>query len=670
MTILSATRGAPASSEIRNNNILGISGSGEREQLESILQKVNNVIGDSFAKQTVSFISDAQVQYQDGFIWNADGQIRIRFLPSGSDTFAEYYIPAEENLDLNNNGDIVYAVCSPDGAGTGLTPSNELTYSNENLITSQNFIQLERENVFYIPLVTRIDFPEVSYASWFFGYGVWREGTSAEVGHAVGGSGIGDITAIQQELRSILKTSEWQYLTEISFRAHTEERINSNISTAEFSAPDNSYEFLNSGEFIQTIDMLDDFFKDNIDRLEKVRIDAFQKHGYEDQNFAMEVSQDGGENFEAVTMENIVGTGRWVGEHSILLPTGNVYYEHTQPSSGINFRTMGNVSNTAIAVPLNFGTKATLRKFKTRGVKVGEPAGQFMAKIVRDDSGFPSTSSLDILGQSGIYSASSLAEKTVSNNISDYDFEFDFGRATFPAGNYWLVIETTDAYKLHYQVSDEAEHIQFISTAITGALTGISEPVALRSGASSWSSVSNSALYCEIKAFELELVMRYTAGDSGSLLEGLGIFYGSHSLGSEFHGPNTQYFEFSGSENRREFKVTNFVPDNTLRIYDVGNHSVYRMGVFTIQGDTVIFKHDLFDEPGTSFGLLFDQAEATRDDSPDNRNALIYQRFYNPIPELDFSEAGEGIKLRRRGDGAPRELVIGPDDSIEIYSLD
>jgi hypothetical protein len=186
MTQLSATRGAPASSEIRNNSQLGIAGTQQLTELESVFADIDRVVGDSFMRQTVIFHSDAACQFVGDIIENADSTIEIRLMQTDTASFHFYSIPAGENIPLINDGDIVYAILARDGSGTGTVPSTTLTYTNANLVANVQVLPpLENDNLFYIPLVMRIDGDQgKKYAHWFFGHGVWAEGSSAQIGLA------------------------------------------------------------------------------------------------------------------------------------------------------------------------------------------------------------------------------------------------------------------------------------------------------------------------------------------------------------------------------------------------------------------------------------------------------------------------------------------------------
>lgn len=191
MTVLDATRGAPATSEIRNNLALSMAGTSIREDAETILTNIDNGLADSLAQHTILFHSDNLFTFTGTALTYATTGLEIKVIHNSTGAIFTYTIPTGETLNFTNDGDILYAIIARDGSGTGDTPSTNLTVANNNLVVGATTIAAQAAtNIWFIPIAIRIDSASDQLLHWFFGHGTWASTTSANVGIS-GGAGSG-----------------------------------------------------------------------------------------------------------------------------------------------------------------------------------------------------------------------------------------------------------------------------------------------------------------------------------------------------------------------------------------------------------------------------------------------------------------------------------------------
>lgn len=184
MPILSATRGSPASSEIRNNLALPLAGTAIREDLETILTNVDKNISDSLAQHSVVIHSDAPVTFTGTSITYTQ-PIEIRLIHNSTASIFTYTIPVGQTLTLSADSKIIYAKLARDGSGTGTSPSTNLTTTNGNLVVDASSIPaLAKDNIWYLPLGIRIDSTSDQLFHWLGGNGSWTSGTQNFIGVA------------------------------------------------------------------------------------------------------------------------------------------------------------------------------------------------------------------------------------------------------------------------------------------------------------------------------------------------------------------------------------------------------------------------------------------------------------------------------------------------------
>lgn len=127
-----------------------------------------------------------------------------------------------------------------------------------------------------------------------------------------------------------------------------------------------------------------------------------------------------------------------------------------------------------------------------------------------------------------------------------------------------------------------------------------------------------------------------------------------------------QVFQFSN--NASSFTL-NFMPDPTkLKVFWVEKGEVLVLGAWWLNGRTVIFLADTFNEAGLQT-LVFEQIYGSAfDGSPVNANLLASNFLGSSDLSVDRSSAGRGIKLRNAA-GTLVELTLDASNNIVIKSV-
>lgn len=122
------------------------------------------------------------------------------------------------------------------------------------------------------------------------------------------------------------------------------------------------------------------------------------------------------------------------------------------------------------------------------------------------------------------------------------------------------------------------------------------------------------------------------------------------------------------STNANTFTL-NFLPDPTkLKVFWVEKAQVFAYGAFTLDGRSVIFPADTFNEAGTQT-LIFEQPLGGGFDNSDANAALLAaNKLGSSDLSIDRSAAGQGIKLRNAA-GTLVELTIDTYNNIVIKSV-
>lgn len=624
MTILNANRGAPASAEIRNNSLLPVAGTQQLEELQAILSKFDIAVGDSFARQTVIFHSDAACQFLGTSIDNPESDIEIRVVQTLEGVVHQYQIPAGHNIPMANDGDICYAVLDRTGAPTGFIPSTDLTTANGNLVVGAAALPpLDRSNLFYVPLVQRIDgaFGK-KYVHWFFGHGVWVDGAQAQVGLA----GTADDPVNTASLLSIRGENRWmaskyEYYTDNVIARYTDQRIDtSNYPyTAILDDAQKNVEFATAGQEFTTINMVDDEFKATGRDIYDAEVLLFFDPAKVDNNIIVEASRDG-QHFTQIEMTRLGTTD---------LMYGDVYFAD-EPTNNMSLGQAVNNSSFALSVGAKFvaqkiagATDSMYVKYlRVNLEKQGNPAGLIRASIIKDVG----TVSQEIWATSTWIKCSDI----VTGNV---DFQF---LTMVPAGNFYVVLEANEDYYSSYTGTNRL----LVGTNNTGSAPLMqSSPDKVL-----WTNVAATNLFYSLIGRKIDLRVRVRSSQGDVVLAGLCVMYGSRkTLATGFLNRNL----FTFTTNTNTFTL-DFIPDHRLlECFVRGTGQVFRYGDFEIIGKQVIFPVDFFADAGTSNTIEFVQSMGYSFDESDYNLARMRENGLGSTDQaLDLSQAGKGVKLR------------------------
>lgn len=204
------------------------------------------------------------------------------------------------------------------------------------------------------------------------------------LGSGGGGGGIGDITQVMEEVRALLRRLDYTWVTEWDGRIDLQSL--EDTTTAGFA---DGYDFTAAGQEFVSTNLYGTRFLLGDRASKKVRVDTFQDPEALalDTDFTVEVSQDGGNNYYPVTMNQIGSSEHFWGEYSFpnIVPQTLYSYGDPQDSNDNNsFIRFADTSTESVAVPFVVDTKDSLDNLKFTLEKLGNPQGVITPYIVRD----------------------------------------------------------------------------------------------------------------------------------------------------------------------------------------------------------------------------------------------------------------------------------------------
>lgn len=320
-----------------------------------------------------------------------------------------------------------------------------------------------------------------------------------------------------------------------------------------------------------------------------------------------EVSRNGGNEWQTVTMERVGDTPAFRGFHNFAEEASQqTILSQTGTDGSLNLTDTGSqqeLSQSQVIV-----NTTLIRELDLDMTKTGLPSGNIVVSIVRDDTGLPSTDVSDIMVESDSIAVSSLS--TGTNTIP-------LGDTVLIPGTYHIIVRTDAAYKSSF-VAATTEML--LDTNSGGSGAG-------QYNGTIWASVARSVTGA-LKGIELDLRVRVTSSIVDVFIESYGIYF--DKTPGIVVNPTVlpvDRFRFSGDENKTQFPLVNISNPNPdlLRMYDPKKGKVYvaNEGVFQINGQTVTVEPDFFNFPGEIIDVVFDQVESsTYDLSDSNANNI------------------------------------------------
>lgn len=361
-----------------------------------------------------------------------------------------------------------------------------------------------------------------------------------------------------------------------------------------------------------------------------------------------EVSRDGGNEYQTVTMERVgLTTEVFQGEHEFDIEAANqTIVEQTTTDTS---EELAATSNSRLAQEITLANKVIVREVDLDLTINGSPLGNMYVSLVKDDSGLPSTAASDIIAESSAIDISGLSTGTLTVSVG----------SVLTADIYHVVVRTDAAYKSSFVTGVTSVEIDANSAGSQAASFD----------GATWTAGASDLTYA-IKGIELDLRFRVTSSAGSVNLAGMGILYSSQT-GIPVNGiKEIEVFDFDGDADVTSLVVNNFLLNADLvRVYDLNENTVLRHGAFAVNGNSIEFTSGQFFRPGERVRVLVDQtAGAAFDNSDANALLLASNNLGSTDGSIDKSVAGRGIFLRRP-DGTLRELIINDSDEIEIYSV-
>lgn len=454
------------------------------------------------------------------------------------------------------------------------------------------------------------------------------------LGAGGGGGGVGDITGIMEELRANFRRLDYTWLTEWDGRID-EQNLEDSTTAGGFGG---GYQFASPSENFISTNLYGDRFMSNDRISKKVRLELFQDPEalVLDTSFIAQLSQDGGNNYYTVTMNRIGLSRHWYGEFEFPQDILQILNEYDDANTDSNLD-FDNASGKGFAIPIDVIGKHALQKLSLYLNKIGNPSGNLIMSIVRDDGGAPSELLEDVF----------YSETKLISNIANGDstVEFDLGVVNLPGDDvFWIVLKTDAAYKSSYIFSTDALAVHGDSSH------SYSQDFFIWDGAS-WSDMIDGITF-KVEGFSYDLKLKYIAGNGDSVLQGFGVMFGEYAQEFEVGSKQVEYFIVDGDLDQTTFPVNNFIVDaKQLKVYDPSIGKVYRWSqdaiTFDVDGQNVIFPAGTFDVPGEVFTLIFDQTLGGFDNSDENAQLLADNHLGSSNASVSRAKAGKGIKLMK-----------------------
>lgn len=468
-----------------------------------------------------------------------------------------------------------------------------------------------------------------------------------------GGSGTGDANSFLEDIKNRLRDSFFEFATPNIFSQQEQTLIDAG-STGSYNIANSEYD-LSTSQTLISKQMYGSSFLASSD--ESMQAEIMALFGTLPTTHTVQISKDGGANYETVSMSQVGSSKVFRGVHVIANPPGTVQYEYSN-SNADNNTELNNVTRQAYAMKLAqvpVGTKKRILSGNIYVNKTGTPLGHIYVKVVRDNGGVPGT---EVVGQNATtidIASLSAGLNTISFNIS----------AILTAGTYWIVVETSSAYKASFLTAVTSIQLRSDITSPT-----YPEGMSYEYDGTNWAANVLAYGVFQLSGYTYDLRVKVTATAGSGSLAGYGILYGENAPQNYQQEPLVQRFDFDGGLNTTEFTITKFVPSALrLRVYDVKSGQVYRFPAFALDGRKVIFASGQFFNPGETITLLFDQAEQGEFDNSDvNGSLLASNHLGSSDGTFDRSVAGRGVVLRRP-DGTLREVVLDNFDNIVILTV-
>jgi len=474
-------------------------------------------------------------------------------------------------------------------------------------------------------------------------------------GSGGGAGGSGNADAIWQTMVDETGILPYEFLTGNVFSLDGEDKIDV-TSNGSYNIAETTYD-LDNTEYLITENMFsNEFLSDEID-ISKARLKLIYDIGNEDANPTMEISRDGGNEYQTVNELERIGTSNtYIAKHIFSNESSNQNLIEKPLADATTIQELTDTGNNQRFGQEFTDTVAEVVKSLTVYVnKVGSPLGQLIVKLVKDDSGNPSSDLGDIL-----------AEKFIQ--ISDIgagnqSLQLNFDAVLLASTKYHIVFETDSNYKGSFVTGVTALSVRTDNSTASDIMKQYNGTV--------WANLASNQIVYLVEGRELDLKIKITASET-SKIKGLGVWYGEEPNAST-GAIKTQVFEVETTGGVKTLSLTEFVPDkNFLEVIIPSRGQIFRqdLSTFTIEGNDLVFVNDFFkDLPSENIYVIVDQNRGTTFDSSDENRAIMNENHLgSQVTSRDSSIAGRGILLKN-SNGTLVEVWVDGSNNIQISNV-
>lgn len=477
-----------------NRSALPMVGSAANDSLDTILPKIDAELAKLFEDRNVLLTDGGLITFTGTTVqFTEDLKIELNSkIAGGAPTIINL---GQATLDVSADGRMIYAVI--DRLGGTATVTDDAT--SLPAVTSAN------QEVFLI--AKRSDSGDGIQRLYF------RNGTALDAGQTVrlgaSGSGAGNANGYLESMKNTLVDATYNLLTPY-IASIDQDTLLDGTSTAAYSLIDKTINFANIGDTLITDQLADaNEFLNNDFALNQVDLSVFWRAANLDALATYEVSRNGGNEWQTITMERVGSTDLFHGTHVFTDESVNQTISTlTTVTSSFELNT---TTQQRIAQPFVLTNKSLLKTVTLQLNKAGAPSGNFFLQILKDNgSGSPSTDADAVLVESAAIPLSSVGsgDQTVNVNIPDI---------YLASGTYHLSIRTDATYKASFVTS-------VTRLAWRGNAAGATPYIRIDDG-TTWSTSTNNQVAYVISGISIDLRVRITSGTTDVKFEALGLFY-------------------------------------------------------------------------------------------------------------------------------------------------
>lgn len=602
------------------NKLLGqlrlkpVSGSPKRLKLTGANRVLNNgqTIAQEIRNLLVSF-NEIQIDFETGEIFESDG---ITPFNGGANDFTPFAIGAGEfffySLTLlpnvvgaNNTISLTPLLLSASASNATLANAPRAAFAGSGIKIGQVVVQEDSGGIL-----------DLGFSN------IYQLGT----GSGSGGSGTGDANSFIEDIKARLrcKTLGLGWATPAVFEQIAEALTDTVNTTATYDVANNIYNFTAPGEIFRTIQLFGSRFLASDVTAKKLELHGLWENF--DPLAVWEVSQNGGDDWQTLTMNRIGESNKVVGQALFPDEPATLENVHEYGLGALSTVELNDSTRQSYAIPLQNISKERLFDLTLQMNKTGAPSGFFSVKLYADDGGAPG----DLIGSSGNVDIAALSTGNIQPTVA-------LQKILAPTARFWAVIETDAAYKASFSTG-----VDFIGIRVDTATLTYSEGNGLAFNGTVWADDGNQINF-NYEGFFYDLRVRVTSGTADVDLKALAVLFGDKTYPIIVPANDEQVIRVNGDDDQFEFTITKFQPSTRMRVYDVATGMVYRYGVFTLSGQTVIFAPGQFLQPGQTFDLIFSNSVGSGfDNSDENALLMAENRMGSLDPSLDRSIAGEG----------------------------